>query len=107
VEEGLRHYRFRPSGALLQPQTADEYCSTTALDSYAFKSVATKQNLSTEVRLFLQPVDDRCTVVHAVLLGDIDEALRMPTFEHHAAQLTRLRDVVELAAADASQPRSA
>jgi hypothetical protein len=54
--------------------------------------------MTTEVRLFLQPVDDQCTVVHAVLLGDLDEALRLPTLEHHAVLLTRLRDAVERAA---------
>jgi nitrite reductase/ring-hydroxylating ferredoxin subunit len=97
----LADYRFRPSAALLQPETAEERCSIEALDGYSFRAVATQADqgpMTTEVRLFLQPVDDQCTVVHAVLLGDLDEALRLPTLEHHAMLLTRLRDAVERAA---------
>jgi nitrite reductase/ring-hydroxylating ferredoxin subunit len=94
----LAEYRFRPSGMLLQPETADERCSIEALDAYSFSAVACRQDMTTEVRLFLQPVEPQCTVVHAVLLGDLDEALRLPTLEHHAVQLTRVRDVVERAA---------
>jgi nitrite reductase/ring-hydroxylating ferredoxin subunit len=91
----LGGYRFRPSAALFDSEVGDERCSTLAIDAYSFQSVASKQDMTTEVRLFTQPVDAQCTVVHGILLGDIAEALRIPTLRHHAQQLTQLRDACE------------
>ena len=51
--------------------------------------------MTTEVRLFIQPIDAECTGVHAILLGDLRAELRIPTLRHHAQQLTRLRDACE------------
>ena len=91
----LAGYRFRPSATLLGPESADERCSTSALDAYSFRSVASKGRVTTEVRLFTQPVDAQCTVVHGFLLGDIAEQQRLPTLRHHALKLIRLREASE------------
>jgi nitrite reductase/ring-hydroxylating ferredoxin subunit len=91
----LARYRFRPSAALAQPETEDELCSTSQIDAYSFQSVARKGPMTTEVRLFLQPVDARCTVVHGILCGEIAAGLLIPALRHHAQQLTRLRDACE------------
>jgi nitrite reductase/ring-hydroxylating ferredoxin subunit len=102
----LAHYRFRPSGALREPETEDESCSTSPIDAYSFRSVARKNQMTTEVRLFLQPVDAQCTAVHAILLGEIAAELRIPTLRHHALQLTRLRDACERLARTPSRGNS-
>lgn len=91
----LADYRFRPSGTLGEPETGDESCSTSPMGAYSFRSVARKNHMTTEVRLFLQPVDAECTVVHGILLGEIAAELLIPTLRHHALQLTRLRDACE------------
>jgi nitrite reductase/ring-hydroxylating ferredoxin subunit len=91
----LAGYDFRPSATLLDAATADERCATVAMDAYSVSSVASKHHQTTEVRLFMQPVDAHCTVVHGVLLGDLAEAERLPTLRHHAQQLSRLRDAGE------------
>lgn len=91
----LAGYHFRPSAALLDPESRDERCLTSSIDAYSFQSVASKKHLTTEVRLFTQPLDTQCTVIHGILTGDVAEELRMPTLRHHAQQLTRLRDASE------------
>lgn len=91
----LAGYRFRPSAALGEPETADETCTTSPLDAYSFRSVARKGGMAAEVRLFLQPVDARCTVVHGILIDAIGAEQRIPTLRHHALQITRLRDACE------------
>jgi nitrite reductase/ring-hydroxylating ferredoxin subunit len=91
----LEGYRFRPSAALLEPESADERCATVALDAYCFRSVASTGAMSTEVCLFMQPVDAECTVVHGILPGAVTEPQRLPTLKHHAHQFGRLRDACE------------
>jgi nitrite reductase/ring-hydroxylating ferredoxin subunit len=91
----LAGYRFRPSATLLEAQAAAERCETFDIDAYSFKAVASNNHETAEVRLFMQPVEPQCTVVHGVLLGDLAEARRLPTLKHHAQQLSRLRDAVE------------
>ena len=95
VAAAIAHYRFRPSGALRDREMDDEICSTSSVDAYSFQSVARKHAMTTEVRLFIQPIDAECTGVHAILLGDLRAELRIPTLRHHAQQLTRLRDACE------------
>jgi nitrite reductase/ring-hydroxylating ferredoxin subunit len=96
----LAGYHFRPSAALLDPESRDERCSTSSIDAYSFQSVASNKHMTTEVRLFTQPVDAQCTVIHGILPGGVAEELRMPTLRHHAQQLTRLRDASERLACD-------
>jgi nitrite reductase/ring-hydroxylating ferredoxin subunit len=91
----LSNYKFRPSAALTEPQSDDERCSTACVDAFSFQSVATKNQMATEVRLYTQPVDSRCTVIHGVLLGGISQQLLIPTLKHHAQQFARLRDASE------------
>jgi len=91
----LAGYHFRPSAALLDPESGDERCLTSSIDAYSFQSVASKKHMTTEVRLFTQPVDAQCTVIHGILTGGVAEELRMPTLRHHVQQLTRLRDASE------------
>jgi nitrite reductase/ring-hydroxylating ferredoxin subunit len=91
----LADYRFRPSGALGAPPTEDERCSTSAIDEYSFRSLASQHRMTTEVRLLMQPVGAQCTVIHGVLLDGVAEELRLPTLRHHARLLGRLRDVSE------------
>jgi nitrite reductase/ring-hydroxylating ferredoxin subunit len=91
----LARYRFRPSAALAQPETEDEFCSTSQIDAFSFQSVARKGSMTTRVRLFLQPVDAQTTVVHGILCGEIGGDLLVPALRHHARQLTRLRDACE------------
>lgn len=105
----LAEYRFRPSAALEGADTAEERCATSALDAYSFRSVATQGHVTTEVRLFMQPVDPQCTVIHGILLGGVPEEQRLATLRHHARQLTRLRDAIEqeiqrAAAGEAAEP---
>ena len=91
----LADYRFRPTVALGEPEDADVSCTTSPLDAYSFRSVARWGNLTAEVRLFLQPVDAHCTVIHGILLDAIFETQRIATLRHHALQFTRLRDACE------------
>jgi nitrite reductase/ring-hydroxylating ferredoxin subunit len=103
VAAALAQYRFRPSGALRGPETDDETCVTASVDAYAFRAVARRQAMTTELRVFLQPIDAEYTGVHAIVLGTVAAELRMPTLRHHAQQFTRLRDACErLAAASPS-----
>jgi len=91
----LAGYRFRASAALRDPESADERCSTSAMDAYSFRSVASKGQETTEVHLFMQPVDAQCTIVHGILLEDIAEEQRLPALRHHALELARLREASE------------
>lgn len=91
----LANYRFRPSAVLKAPHTAEEVCATSALDAYSFRSVAAKGHVTTEVRLYMQPVDAQCTVIHGILLGGLPAHQRLATLKHHARQLTALRDASE------------
>ncbi len=95
VAAALAQYRFRPSGALHDREMDDETCSTSSVDAYSFQSVARKHAMTTEVRLFIQPIDAGCTGVHAILLGRVAAERRLETLRHHAQQLTRLRDACE------------
>jgi len=98
----LAQYRFRPSLALDAPASAEERCSISQTDAYSFQSVASVGQTATELRLFLQPVDAHCTVVHGILLEEIPAALRLAALRHHALALTRLRDACERLAPAAS-----
>jgi nitrite reductase/ring-hydroxylating ferredoxin subunit len=91
----LANYKFRPSAALTAPADEDEYCSITCLDEFSFHCVAARNSMTTEVRLYTQPVDAQCTVIHGVLLGEIPAKLLIPTLKHHAQQFIRLRAAAE------------
>ena len=95
LSEHLALYRFRPSAALVGPESADESCVTSIIDAYSYRSVATNQEMTSEVRLFTQPVDAHSTGVHGILLGVLDQAQRLQTLRHHAELLTDLRDTIE------------
>jgi nitrite reductase/ring-hydroxylating ferredoxin subunit len=95
VAEVLTRYRFRPTAALAEPETEDELCTTTQIDAYSFRAAARKGSMTSEVRLFLQPVDARCTVVHGILCGEVAAELKIAALRHHAERLGRLRDACE------------
>jgi nitrite reductase/ring-hydroxylating ferredoxin subunit len=95
VAAALALYRFRTSGRGRDPEMDDETCSTSSVDAYSFRSVARKQAMTTEVRLFIQPIDGESTGVHAILLGDPAAGRRLEALRHHAQRLTRLRDDCE------------
>ena len=91
----LAGYRFRPSAALAAPETADESCSTVQIDAYGFQSVARKGRLTSEVYLFLQPVDAQTTNIHGVLCEVPDGQRLEAALRHHAQLFGRLRDACE------------
>ena len=95
LASGLAGYRFRPSAMLGEPDDSSESCETLPLDDYNFRSVARNGRQTTEVRLFLQPVDTHCTVLHGIVLGSSTIAQQVATLRHHALQFDRLRETCE------------
>lgn len=101
VAEGLKAYRFQPSGALAGT-SADTVVEVANGLSVALR--AKEGEHSTLVVFFVQPVDSNRSVIRGVLDAIPEGPARLAVLRHHNELLSKLRDRLELEAAARPAP---
>ena len=92
----LANYRFSITGD-------PDNLATTSMDyqdGCSLSLTATCDGKKSTVVFFVQPVDSNRSVIRGVLSNSPEGAERLLTLRHHSAELSRLRDIVELEALD-------
>jgi nitrite reductase/ring-hydroxylating ferredoxin subunit len=95
VAHYLPRYQFRPSFALGDSDQSNERCATRGIDAFSFESAAASRGRSEAVLLYLQPLDAGSSRIHARLVAPLAPERRLAVLQHHAAQLSALRAMIE------------
>jgi nitrite reductase/ring-hydroxylating ferredoxin subunit len=105
VAEALLDYRFAPSGDVDADPAACDIAIEPA-DAFTLAGRSRKGSHDTAIMLFVQPVEQRRSVVHGLVLGAV-AAEQLTVLRHHNTAMKRVRDDVEArgqAALDLASP---
>jgi ferredoxin-NADP reductase/nitrite reductase/ring-hydroxylating ferredoxin subunit len=103
---GLRNLPVNAPVALVVQHLRDyQFHDEVRLDDSNDYSVTLTTSQGETVVFFVQPVDSARSVIRGVLADTPPEADRLRTLRHHAAELTKLVDVIEVDAARQPSPQ--
>jgi nitrite reductase/ring-hydroxylating ferredoxin subunit len=95
VAEALMEYRFAPNDDLATDLHTVEM-SVAPADPFMLNAQSRTLNAKTPLMLIVQPVEQRRSIIHGIIPGDVDPQARMSVLRHHSRLLSQVRDTVEM-----------